>query len=519
MTVVTDRNLPDLAYEEIAYLELCEQSLAEYGQCIYDWWHPAAMHELISSELEELYKYIASGGKEGTQALILEVGPQHGKTTLASQLFPSWVLGKSPNTNIMLATYSADFSKKHSGKVRDIINGKKFKRIFGEKSKYAITPVEMSKDSFAKGEWELAEPYRGGMLAVGVDGGSTGHSAQLIIIDDPIKNRKQANSPKERLKVLEWYTSSILSREMDNTAILIIHTRWHSEDLIGECIKIASKDEKAIQFKVVSIPDVPLELEKYATNEEEQLNAAQQGLYRPMRDPLGRIPGSFESSWPEKFPKELLIRKKATLEAAGRIADWYSLHLQQPEPDDGIFFGNTMFQRIHRAPEGLKWYGYMDLAMGESERADWNACCRVAFDEESNFYIRDMIRIHDIDSFFDTMVDVMRDKNEIGTVWGVESVNFQKQIYKDFMKNKRLRKIAIEPIEGIDKDKTTRARPVRSRGLAKKMFIVDGPWVQEFLYEAFKFPTGTHDDQVDSVSGGLAMAEDGAILGDGPLVM
>jgi predicted phage terminase large subunit-like protein len=508
---------PEQAADELAFRFLATEELVEFGQYIYPWWDPAPVHELICKELEDVYRYIETQGEEGTQALIVEVPPQHGKSTIVSRMFPAWVIGKQPNTRVMLATYAADFSTDHSTEVRSIITNTEYQALFGKKSG-AISPVELSSDSFAKGNWSLAAPHRGGMLAVGVGGQSTGKPATLVIIDDPFKNRQEADSPTERKNVLKWMSSSILSRLQRGTAIVLIHTRWHREDLIGEMIKAEATSPQAIKWKVISLPAVPLELEEYAVTLDEQKKAMLAGLYRPLSDPLGRIPGSWEPLWEDKFPVAMLKQIKATFEAAGTLGDWYSLYQQQPRPSEGVFFGDKMFQVMPKAPEGLTWFGYLDLALGESDRSDWNTCARIAFDEHENLWIRDIVRIHDLDSFLEVMVEIMVSQSEAKTVWGVETVAFQKRIFNEFMKNKKLRGCTIYA-QNVDKSKTDRARPIRAKGLAQKIFLVQGPWVQSFILEMLDFNNGgAHDDQVDTVSGGYEMAVNEKIL-EGPLVV
>jgi len=508
---------PTKALAEGALRELARRRLDEYGQYIYSWWAPVDFHRLICAELEDVYRYIESNGEEGTQALIVEVPPQHGKSTIVSRLFPSWVLGKYPDANVILATYSADFSADHSKAVRSIIESPRFAALFGEKSN-RLQPVELSGDSFAKGNWSLEQPHRGGMVAIGVEGGATGRPARLVLIDDPFKNREEAESPAERQKRKRWMTSSILSRVKKGTAIVLIHTRWHREDLIGEMLKSSQTDAKAMKWKVISLPVFPLEESEYAANEEEQQKAMLAGLYRPMADPLGRKPGSKTPLWEDEFPREMLEQIRATLEANGQLSDWYSLYEQQPRPSTGAFFSDKMFHLIDKAPEGLTWFRYQDLAIGESKTADWNACIAVAFDNDGNLYGRDMVRVRDIDTFLEVIVDLMLSPEEAGTIWGVESVAFQKLIFKDFMKNERLRGVTIYE-RTVDRDKVARARPVRSRGLAGKLYLVRGPWISEFLLEALDFPTGRHDDQVDTLSGGLEMASEELIFAEGDLVV
>lgn len=507
---------PVEAQAEQARRELSRRRLADYTAYIYRWWQAADFHRLICAELEDVEQYIASEGERGTQALIVEVPPQHGKSTITSRSFPSWILGKHPDTNIILATYAAEFSAEHSREVRQIINSTEFKAVFGSKST-ALEPVEISADSFAKGNWTLASPHRGGMLAIGVEGGATGRTAGLIVIDDPFKNREEAESANERKKRLAWMTSSIMTRVQKGTAIILIHTRWHREDLIGEMLKAQAKDPRAIQWRVVSLPALPLDKSEYATDADDQHRAMLTGVYKPLADVLGRSGGSLAPLWPEKVPVETLTRVKASLEANGKISDWYSLYQQQPRPSDGVFFGEAMFRIEKKAPDGLEWVGYSDLAMGESERADWNTNVRVAVDQAGVMWVRDMLRVHDIDSFLPALADTMCMPSEAGTVWGFETNGFQKQVFKDFIADTRLIGKTIDPIT-VDKDKVTRARPVRSRGLAKKIVLVEGPWIQEFLLEAFDFPTGRHDDQIDSLSGGLQMADEAQLL-RGPLAV
>ena len=114
-------------------------------------------------------------------------------------------------------------------------------------------------------------------------------------------------------------------------------------------------------------------------------------------------------------------------------------------------------------------------------------------------------------SFLEAMKMVMLLPSERWTVWGVEAVAFQKLVFKNFIKDPDLKGRAIEAIN-VEKSKVVRARPVRTSGLAKKIFLVRGSWIQSFFLEALDFPTGSHDDQVDTVSGGMEMCEEQVLL-------
>ena len=497
----------EMAQAERALRQLARMHLCDFGEYIYPWWKPAEVHRLICGELENVGRYIESGGKEGVGALILEMPPQHGKTTIVSRLLTSWMLGKLPNTNVILTSYNDELAGDNSREVRNIVTSERFDAVFGQRSA-VDEPVSISEDSTARASWHLAEPHRGSVRAAGVGGGTTGRPADLIIVDDPFKNREEAESPQARKKILKWYTSSILSRRRKGTAIVIIHTRWNREDLIGEAIKAMKTDPKALQYKVVSLPAFPLEPEEYAKSESEQDQAMLEGLFKPMADPLGRAPGSSVALWPDEFPQEMLEQIRSTLEASGEISDWYALYQQQPRPADGVFFSTADFPIVERIDSTrLRWFRYIDLAISEKKTADWNATIAEALDGEGILYQRDMLRVHGWIEFKAQLKALMLSPEERGTIWGVEDVNFQALAFLELISDAELAAVAILAVRP-NGDKVSRARALQSRARAGKVRLLKGPWNQTYISECVDFPTGRHDDQVDTASGGLQMIAD-----------
>lgn len=494
---------PNMALAERALRELARRKLAVFGAYIYTWWQPAAVHVLVCEALEGVYEYIESGGERGTGSLIVEMPPQHGKTTMDSQIFPAWLMGKRPDSRVILTAYGADLAQENSRLVRQIVTGEKFAAIFGAQS-VLEEPVTISDDSSAKNAWSLAEPFRGGLMAAGVGGGTTGKSADLIVIDDPLKNREEAENPVERKKILRWMTSSILPRARKGTAIIIIHTRWHREDLIGEMLKSMQTDPKARAWKVISLPAYPLEENEYALNLDEQVNAMLQGLYRPFTDPLGREPGSRTPLWEAEFPESMLNQIRSTLEATGQVTDWFSLYMQQPRPAEGMFFGADDFQIVEQAPEDLTWFRYVDLALSEKKSADYNASVAMAMDANGILYLRDMIRGQGWTNYKERMKAVMVSPEEAGVRWALEDVAFQALAWQELMREPSLANVSITRIRP-EGDKVTRARPLQGRAKAGKVKLVRGPWNQQFILEALDFPNGQHDDQIDTASGGLQL--------------
>jgi predicted phage terminase large subunit-like protein len=283
-----------------------------------------------------------------------------------------------------------------------------------------------------------------------------------------------------------------------------MHTRWNRLDLTGELLRKAIQDPLADQYEVLCLPAIAYEPEEYAKDIEDQRASMREGIWKNLVDPLGRKAG--EALWPSEFDREMLVSVKANFETSGNLGDWFALYQQFPRPPEGQFFGAADFKIIDRAPDGLRWVRYNDLAVSEARAADFNASVAEAVDKDANLYLRDMIRIKGWDEFAADVKSAMRTPAEKGTEWGFEDNAFQMLAFKQFIKDPDLIGISIRGITA-EKDKVTRARPLKGRAKAGKVFLVRGPWNEAFIAEAVDFWTGLHDDQIDSASGGLEMLE------------
>lgn len=499
--VMTVMSTPEEAQAERARRELARRHLISYAQYIAPWYQAMDHHLLIAEALEDVARYIQSGGKEGIGRLMIFQPPRTGKTELVSRIFPSWLLGNMPDAHVMVTSYAAELAQKNSAEIRSYFTSVEFENLFGRKSP-VDKPVELSDDSQAKSNWDLAKPHRGGVVAAGIGGGITGQGAHLLVIDDPFKSRKDAESENYRETVMSWYRSAAHNRLEKGGAIVITHTRWSPEDLAGELMKAMISDPMADQWKIIFLPAIALDTEMYPKTPQELRELMLRGIYIPQEDPLGRLPG--EVLWPEKYSKEYLEQERVNV---GEY-EFTSLFQQMPQPMDSGFFIGTDFKEIVESkdiPEGLKWVRYIDLALGESKSADWNACAAVALDTKTgDIYIRDMVRVHELTRFFPEIKSWMKNSSEAATRWGVEVVAFQSLVLKEFLKDPELAIVSIEPVKPTD-DKETRARNVQVRARQGKVKLVRGEWNLAFVREAIAFPKGRYDDQVDTVSGGLQM--------------
>ena len=493
--------------------ELARRSLVHFSEYVAPYYKPAQHHYLVARYLEQVERYIATKGEEGIGRLMIFEPPRHGKTEQASRHFPGWLLGRQPDSNIILTSYNADLAQDNSRAVRTILTGDRYEAIFGRKSIYE-EPIALSDDSRARSNWDLAAPHRGGMNAVGVGGGITGKGANLLVVDDPFKNREEAESKNRRDYVMSWYRSSAYTRLEEGGAIVIMHTRWHPEDLAGQLITQMIGDPKdADQWTIIFLPAFALENTEYPHGREDFEENMLRGNFIPDNDPLGREPG--EALWPEKYDVSDLNHIRANIEEY----DFVSLYQQLPRPQSGGFFDEKQFNYINEkeVPGGLQWYRYIDLALGEKAQSDWNACIAGAIDADGNLYYRDMLRVHELSEFLVQCVSWMTSDKERGAIWGVENVAFQSLVLKEFAKNPRLAATAIIPVTP-DADKVTRARPLQTRAKQGKVYIVRGAWNLEFMREVIGFPKGKHDDQVDTATGVLQMISD-SHQGSGKLEM
>jgi hypothetical protein len=146
----------------------------------------------------------------------------------------------NPEDRIILTSYEADFAATWGSKVRDIF--KEHKDVFG---------VNVNDKNAARNRWDIAD-HRGGMGTAGVGGPITGKGAEILIIDDPVKNAEQANSPTYREKAKDWFNSTAYTRLTPTGKVILIMTRWHEDDLGGKFLLQRELKLKGIDGGVIA---------------------------------------------------------------------------------------------------------------------------------------------------------------------------------------------------------------------------------------------------------------------------
>jgi len=243
--------------------------------------------------IDKVFRDIARGKP---RKVLITMPPRHGKSRRAARWAPLWYLSKHPDHRVMIASYSADLADDHGRWIRDAIVS------YGEQIN-----VRLHAGSKAANRFDLADAegnrLEGGLVTAGVGGGLTGKGAHLAIVDDPIKDAADAESPTMRRRLWDWWTSVLNTRIEPGGSIIVIQTRWHEKDLAGRILE----GEDASDWICLDLPAI-------CDSED---------------DPLGRPIG--RPLWPVRYGRKALAKiKKAVGERV-----WWSLYMQKPRPLEG----------------------------------------------------------------------------------------------------------------------------------------------------------------------------------------
>lgn len=273
-------------------------SFAQYCILIDKRYKMEWFHRLIANKLEEGLKRLERG--ENVRLAIF-MPPRHGKSDTATQKFPSYALGKHPEWPVMVSSYSDELATDFGMLTRNIMQSEEYAGMFD---------TRLRSDAKAKGKW--VTDSGGGYTAVGVGGALTGRGFKIGIIDDPFKNREEADSPVVRESRYNWYRSTFYTRQEGASMIVLILTRWHEDDLAGRILHDAQvsknngepyDDWEIIQFRAI---------------------ATENDDYREVGEAL----------WPDKFNKDKLL----TMKAAMGPYEFSALYQQNPIDEENRKF-------------------------------------------------------------------------------------------------------------------------------------------------------------------------------------
>lgn len=374
-----------------------------------------------------------------------------------SETFPSWFIGRNPSRRVICASYGESLAQRF-GK----LNRRKIEE-FGQ----SVFGISLSREKSSMTDWDI-EGYRGGMISVGIGGSITGQGADLLIIDDPIKNRKEANSETYRNMVWNEWQNTLLTRLHPGGAVIIILTRWHEDDLAGRLL--STEPDK---WEVLSLP---AEAEEH--------------------DILGRKPG--DPLWPEHGFDRAWIED--TKKAVGSQV-WAALYQQRPAPAEGSILKRNWWQFYRQPPQQFdevlqSW----DCSFKDADTSDY-VVGQVWGRVGANKYLLDQVR---------GKMDLPATMQAIRTL-SAKWPQARAKLIEDKANGPAVIQLLKKEIPGLipvnpEGGKIVRASAVSPDIEAGNVYLPEpmiAPWVHDFIEECAAFPNGANDDQVDAMTQAL----------------
>jgi predicted phage terminase large subunit-like protein len=423
---------------------------------------PGKHHEVVAKAFEN----VVNGHNK---RLIINMAPRHTKSEFASYLLPAWFLGKNPNKKIIQTSHTAELAVGFGRKVRNLIDSEEYNQVFND--------VKLKADNKSAGRW--ATNKGGEYFSIGVGGSVTGKGADLLIIDDPHSEQEAklaAHKPDIFDSVYEWYTSGPRQRLQPGGAIIIVATRWSLRDLTGQVIK-ASQTRGGDEWEVIELPAI-----------------------MPSGKPV----------WPEFWKLEELLALKEELP----VGKWNAQYQQQPTAEEGAIVKREWWKRwdADRPPQCDFVIQSWDTAFLKHNRADYSACTTwgVWTTEEGETNI--------------ILLDAFKDRYEFPELKQKAYETYREWEPDVFLVEAKaagsplvfeLRRMGIpvseySPTKG--NDKIVRLNAVSDLFASGRIWVPERKFADELIEEVAAFPSGEHDDLVDSMTQALLRFRTGGFL-------
>ena len=455
--------------EEIQERKSAELAQNHFMEFVKKVW-PGFIHGAHHVKMAEAFEKVANGQ---CKRLIINMPPRHTKSEFASYLLPAWFLGKFPQKKVIQTSHTAELAVGFGRKVRNLVDSDPYKAIFPDTSLQA--------DSKAAGRWNTSKG--GDYFAIGVGGAVTGKGADILIIDDPHSEQEAAlaeSDPEIYDKTYEWYTSGPRQRLQPGGAIIIVMTRWSKKDLTGRVLKAAAQ-RGGEEWEVIEFPAI-----------------------LPSGKPL----------WPQFWPRHELEALKEELPHA----KWMAQYMQNPTSDVTAIVKREWWQVWeHDDPPHceftlMSW----DTAFEKSNRADYSALTTWGVFYKDDDTGTPQANIILLNAFRDRMEFPVLKKTALEQYkdWEPDSIIIEKKasgaplIYE--MRAMGIPVQEFTPTKG--NDKIARLNAVSDLFASGRVWAPATQWAEEVIEEVASFPSGEHDDYVDSVSMALMRFRKGGFL-------
>lgn len=430
----------------------------------------------------------------GVNNLLITMPPRHAKSTFGTVLFPSYFMARNPQRYVMSCSYNSQLATDFGRQVRSVVENKAITQAFPD--------FTLSSESRAADVWRTE--VGGAYFAVGVGGTTSGRPANLLLVDDPIKSREDAESMTQRNKTWNYYTSALATRLQPEQGgappkQIVILTRWHPDDLAGRIM--ASDDWKEGRWKHINFPAIktvqgekisrrhlPADDPRYLTPEENTaISPAKRYVREEIEAPL----------WPERFPLEDLKRRQRL-----NPREFASLYQQQPYVEGGNLIKTEWWQKY---PDDLKPEHFVslviavDTAFKKTETADYSVAVIAGLDKNGDIYLVDVVRgKYDFPELKQRLI-------RLNNQWrgrGLRAIYIEDKASGQSLLQelKRESGMSVIPYKVVH-DKVARVNAILPIIEGGRVFIPDAaPWLDEFIDETVGFPNSNHDDQVDAAT-------------------
>ena len=440
-------------------------SLLEYARFQMPEYQTPAHIKLLAHKLEEVER-------GNIKRLAIFMPPRHGKSQLTSQFFPAWYLGRNPSKFVIATTYAQDLADDFGRSVRNQIQDEDYNRIFND--------CTLSKDSSSVRRFHTTGS--GVYYAVGAGGAITGRGAHLLLIDDPIKGREDADSDAMRSNLIDWYRSTAYSRLMPGGSIILIQTRWHEDDLAGWILRETSHEP----WEVIELPAV---LDEKAS--------------KILKRPKG------QALWPEAYDKKRLEEIKKT--AGSR--EWNSLYMQRPSAEEGNILKRYWWKEWteDNPPECNYILQSWDTAYTVKSTSDYSAVTTWGIFEHNG--IQNAI-----------LLSARRERWEFPELKS-EAIKLYNEFKPDvvlieakasgwsLIQELQRAGIPITPFNPKRADKKTRAHSVTPLFESGRVWYPSSKyWAEDVINQCAQFPSSNYDDLVDSTTQALMRLRQGLFV-------
>lgn len=450
------------------------QRLSEFVKFTLSGYQMGWVHREICDALDAFIDDVTQGK---SPRLIICMPPRSGKSELASRRFPAYALGRNPDLAIIACSHSADLASRFNRDVQRVIDSEPFAEVFPE------VRLGGRADGFVRTSdlFEIVDRH-GSYRSAGVGGGITGMGADILIIDDPVKDRAEANSATVRQSVWDWYTSTAYTRLSPGGGVIVMATRWHMDDLIGRLIN-ASETGQGDRFQVINYPAI----------------AETDESHRKTGDALH----------PERYPIERLLEIKKTIGSR----DWEALYQQHPVPDGGAMFRKEWIRTWNAKTlppvfdtRVMSW----DMTFKDTKTADY-VVGQLWGVKGSSYYLLDEVR---------GRMDFVRTR-QVFVEFAKKHADVLTKLVEDKANGTAIINSLQSAVNGLipitpHESKEARASSVAPLFEAGNVYIPEDrnahPWVDAFIRELLEFPSGAHDDQVDSCTQALNYLTKSSIL-------